>query len=149
MESAGVGKGKPSWQKAFDVSGRLQHRGGPNRLERGKRKTKCLSWRKACGLTRSRCRRGSGGRGAVRTSEVAPLYDRFTTRILYLVRVLLGSPNLTNLGTGGAWGGFHARKKPADYGPLSRWLCCLLANGLGRDLLGRFCRVRVYAVVRR
>jgi len=41
----------------------------------------------------------------------------------------VGSPNLTNLGTGSAWCAFHARKKPADYGPLSRWLCCLLANG--------------------
>jgi len=45
--------------------------------------------------------------------KVALLYNRFTTAFF---RVLSGSPNLTNLGTGGAWFGFHAREKPADYG---------------------------------
>ncbi len=32
------------------------------------------------------------------------------------VRVLSGSPDLTNLGTGSASFGFHAREKSADYG---------------------------------
>jgi hypothetical protein len=62
MEPAGVEEGRPSQQELFDVSGRVQNRGGHNRLERGERKTKCLSWRKACGLVRVPCRRGSGGR---------------------------------------------------------------------------------------
>ena len=60
MALAGEEETNPSWQKSFDVSGRVQNRGGSNRLERGDRKTKFLSWRKACGLIRSRCRRGSG-----------------------------------------------------------------------------------------
>ena len=49
MDSAGDEKGSPSHYKAFDVSGRVQNRGDHNRLERGERKTKCLSWKKASG----------------------------------------------------------------------------------------------------
>ena len=35
MDLAGAENGRPSWQKAFGVSARVQNRGGPNRLERG------------------------------------------------------------------------------------------------------------------
>jgi len=78
MAPASEEEANPSEQTAFDVSGRLQNRGGPNRLEQGERKTTCLSWRAACGPIRSRCRRGSGGSAEAVTDRPGIFYTGAT-----------------------------------------------------------------------
>ena len=45
-----------------------------------------------------------------------PVAVHFAITKVPRIRVLSGSPDLTNMGNGGAWCGFHARKEPADFG---------------------------------